>query len=354
MTGCEKYIQQMNRYLDGDLPASQISDLLEHLESCPSCRNRFDALKIIAFEMRHMQKQPPASLHEHIMGAVRRTPQKRSQSYLRAFGMLAACAALLVLTLQQGFFRTMGDYLFPQDGVYSGGTMADTTGQAAKGSTQDSLNQESNPETETDLQTPADAQDQAGDTGDVSQYGITAEANETGSSGLQMEGRSQTVPADSETNSSTPRTEEVPASLEPSESSQGASNVTNGPETDSTESSQGDVQPNTADLDSSSDASGKSTSNFMVPFLDTDEVFAFYCVATGKGEIPNAFEEDEIVRYPDKNCVYIYVSTQHFTQTGCENLLRLGGFTIHNPINLPKTDAGMPYGLVVIYQYQQR
>ena len=80
MTGCEKYIQQMNRYLDGDLPASQISDLLEHLESCPSCRNRFDALKIIAFEMRHMQKQPPASLHEHIMGAVRRTPQKRSQS----------------------------------------------------------------------------------------------------------------------------------------------------------------------------------------------------------------------------------------------------------------------------------
>ena len=134
MTGCEKYIQQMNRYLDGDLPASQISDLLEHLESCPSCRNRFDALKIIAFEMRHMQKQPPASLHEHIMGAVRRTPQKRSQSYLRAFGMLAACAALLVLTLQQGFFRTMGDYLFPQDGVYSGGTMADTTGQAAKGS----------------------------------------------------------------------------------------------------------------------------------------------------------------------------------------------------------------------------
>ena len=185
-------------------------------------------------------------------------------------------------------------------------------------------------------------------------YGTTAEADETGSSGLQMEGRIQTVPADSETNSSTPRTQEVPASLEPSESSQGASNVTNGPETDSTESSQGDVQPNTADLDSSSDASGKSTSNFMVPFLDTDEVFAFYCVATGKGEIPNAFEEDEIVRYPDKNCVYIYVSTQHFTQTGCENLLRLGGFTIHNPINLPKTDAGMPYGLVVIYQYQQR
>lgn len=351
MTGCEKYIQQMNRYLDGDLPASQISDLLEHLESCPSCRNRFDALKIIAFEMRHMQKQPPASLHEHIMGAVRRTPQKRSQSYLRAFGMLAACAALLVLTLQQGFFRTMGDYLFPQDGVYSGGTMADTTGQAAKGSTQDSLDQENNLEDETDPQAPADASDQTEDAADASEYDTAAKSNETGASSPQMEGRSQTVPADSETNYSTPRTEEAPASLEPSEHSQSGSNT---PETGSVEPTQDKVQPNTAETDSSSDASGKSASNFMVPFLDTDEVFAFYCVATGQGEIPNAFEEDEIVRYPEKNCVYIYVSTQNFTQTGCENLLRLGGFTIQNPTNLPKTDAGMPYGLVVIYQYQQR
>ncbi len=350
MTGCEKYIQQMNRYLDGDLPASQISDLLEHLESCPSCRNRFDALKIIAFEMRHMQKQPPASLHEHIMGAVRRTPQKRSHSYLRAFGMLAACAALLVLTLQQGFFRTMGDYFFPQEGVYSGGTMADTTGQAAKGSTQDSLDQENNPEVETDPQIPADAQDQTENTEDASEYGVTAKSNETGASTPQIEGRSQTPPADGESSANS-QTGEAPASLEPSEHSQSTSNV---PESGTVKPNQDKVQPNTTDTNSSASTSGKSTSNFMVPFLDTDEVFAFYCVATGKGEIPNAFEEDEIVRYPDKNCVYIYVSTQHFTQTGCENLLRLGGFTIQNPTNLPKTDAGMPYGLVVIYQYQQR
>ena len=350
MTGCEKYIQQMNRYLDGDLPASQISDLLEHLESCPSCRNRFDALKIIAFEMRHMQKQPPASLHEHIMGAVRRTPQKRSQSYLRAFGMLAACAALLVLTLQQGFFRTMGDYFFPQDGVYSGGTMADTTGQAAKGSTQDSLDQENNLEDETDPQAPADPSDQTEDAVDASEYDTAAKSNETGASTPQMEGRSQTAPANGESSSNS-QAGEAPASLEPSEHSQSGSNT---PETGSVEPNQDKVQPNTAETDSSSDASGKSASNFMVPFLDTDEVFAFYCVATGQGEIPNAFEEDEIVRYPEKNCVYIYVSTQNFTQTGCENLLRLGGFTIQNPTNLPKTDAGMPYGLVVIYQYQQQ
>ncbi len=59
MSGCEKYAELMNRYLDGDLPASQISDLLDHLETCASCRNRFDALKIMAFEMRHMQTDPP-------------------------------------------------------------------------------------------------------------------------------------------------------------------------------------------------------------------------------------------------------------------------------------------------------
>ena len=76
MNSCEKYIEAMNRYLDGDLPVSQISDLLEHLEVCPSCRARFEALKILSFEMRHMQKEPPEALHKNIMQAVNSTPRR--------------------------------------------------------------------------------------------------------------------------------------------------------------------------------------------------------------------------------------------------------------------------------------
>ena len=95
MNSCEKYIEAMNRYLDGDLPVSQISDLLEHLEVCPSCRARFEALKILSFEMRHMQKEPPEALHKNIMQAVNSTP-RRPKRYAKAVATAAACAGTVV------------------------------------------------------------------------------------------------------------------------------------------------------------------------------------------------------------------------------------------------------------------
>lgn len=336
MTGCEKYIQQMNRYLDGDLPASQISELLEHLDHCPSCRNRFDALKIIAFEMRHMQKQPPAALHDHIMGAVRRTPQKKSQFYLRTFGTLAACAALLVLTVQQGFFRTMGDYLFPQNGVYSGGVAGEDEEQKASGFSMEKS---------------------AGEEGASTPAGNSPQAALT-----EKDDPSTAVPSGKAAASQTPAEAPSPRNLEPSNGAEAATpEIPSAPSPDSSQTTPS--SPNAESFagipsgSSSEDLSpvdaSEQRADFHIPFLDTDEVFAFYCVATGPGELPNVFQENSIVRYPEKNCLYIYVSTRDFTQTGCENLLRLGGFTIHAPAGLPETDAGMPYGLVAIYQYQQ-
>ena len=111
MNSCEKYIEAMNRYLDGDLPVSQISDLLEHLEVCPSCRARFEALKILSFEMRHMQKEPPEALHKNIMQAVNSTP-RRPKRYAKAVATAAACAALLFIALQGDVFRFAGQSLF--------------------------------------------------------------------------------------------------------------------------------------------------------------------------------------------------------------------------------------------------
>jgi hypothetical protein len=103
---------------------------------------------------------------------------------------------------------------------------------------------------------------------------------------------------------------------------------------------------------SGSDSDADSDQPFRVPPLDTDEVFAFYCVALGQGSIPNAFDQNEIVRFPDKNCLYIYVQTTQFTKKGCENLLSQSGFAIREGANLPETDESMPYGLIVIYGYE--
>ena len=43
MNNCTKYIEQMNMYLDGELKGSRISELLEHIERCPNCKNRFES-----------------------------------------------------------------------------------------------------------------------------------------------------------------------------------------------------------------------------------------------------------------------------------------------------------------------
>ena len=117
MNFLEKYIEAMNRYLDGDLQFSQISDLLEHLEVCPSCRARFEALKILSFEMRHMQKEPPEALHKNIMQAVNSTPQ-RPKRYAKAVATAAACAALFI-ALQGDVFRFAGQSLFTYRSYYS-------------------------------------------------------------------------------------------------------------------------------------------------------------------------------------------------------------------------------------------
>ncbi len=346
MSGCEKYAELMNRYLDGDLPASQISDLLDHLETCASCRNRFDALKIMAFEMRHMQTDPPSALHGQIMQAVQRSNQRRPRAYLKTAFAIAACAAVMALAVNGNFFQIADNYLFANKSVStetSTETSAETSADQADGAAP----------AQAPVQSPAGAMGNS--PAQTNESGLAppeADAPSESEVSVRLPAMDDGLPelAGDENAAEDPMlldeaapAEKASASL----SSAGAQESGRG-----RQAQQSDDLKTEAAKRSGSDSDADSDQPFRVPPLDTDEVFAFYCVALGQGSIPNAVDQNEIVRFPDKNCLYIYVQTTQFTKKGCENLLSQSGFAIREGANLPETDESMPYGLIVIYGYE--
>jgi len=96
---CYEYTVKMNMYLDGELPVNQIPALLRHIESCPRCQARFEALKVVAFETRSLSITPPDHLHSSIMEHIKKnTGQRKRKRIINIRPLaLAACAAVLIL-----------------------------------------------------------------------------------------------------------------------------------------------------------------------------------------------------------------------------------------------------------------
>lgn len=347
MSSCQKYIEQMNRYLDGELPAAQISQLLEHMEECPSCRARFEAMKVIAFEMRHMEVKPPAGLHDNIMQAVASTEQRRPRWWIKGVTTIAACAALLLLTSNSNFFHMAGNYLFSTDAIDS------ATGAAA------------------DQDEPETAEQQAPMLGDAVTGSAEPEGdgndNTTAPAALPPEPQARGGGQQEEGTPVEPRAKleaELPekaaqgdAAAEEPQEGLNIQAADSGEEQKTDDSAGARAVPYSeqspgvlaAEADSISDA---NVNNFRVPQLDTDEVFEFYCVALGTGTIPNVFPVEQTIHFPEKKCLYIYVDSNEFTEAGCAKLLRQAGFTVvDEPANLPSTEIGADYGLIVIYEY---
>lgn len=335
---CKRYIEQMNSYLDGALPASQISELLEHLEECPSCRARFEALKIISFEMRHMQVKPPAALHENIMQAVRRADQRRPRSYTKWLSTVVACAALLFIAINGNLFEMAGNYLFTQE--QKDAVAGQDSGGAAL----------------SEAAITPDAQEQPV----APEYGLVEDAQP---SAQPAEGSAPVAPESGKKQSDSAG--DAPTTQTPAVAPNQQQPATGGGQSDSNQNNQNPVTEESQPRAFTSGPPPQETEDvpapraaltgeepFRMPALDTDEAFAFYCVALGTGELPNSFDAGSIVHLPEKKCLYVYVDAKSFTQQGCENLLKQAGFTVMTqPTNLPATKSEAQNGLIVIYEY---
>lgn len=129
MNNCKNYIEQMNMYLDGELKATMISELLAHIESCPECKKRFETLKIISFQTRDMEGNIPKDLHEKIMNTIKNNtkPAKKMIGVQKILN-LAAIAAVFIFLISGVSNKLNSTYLF-----YRGeeATTGDTVTQSA-------------------------------------------------------------------------------------------------------------------------------------------------------------------------------------------------------------------------------
>lgn len=90
----------MHLYLDGELPLSQVPELLEHLKSCESCRALFEELRGMTFEIRNLPDEAPEGLHAKIMETVeKRRKASGFKKITRVLSAFAACAAVVMVVI---------------------------------------------------------------------------------------------------------------------------------------------------------------------------------------------------------------------------------------------------------------
>jgi anti-sigma factor RsiW len=108
MTDCERNLEYISAYLDGELSAAEAAQLQSHLEVCPSCKALLEDLTAIRDNLAEgaVEGLPelPEGLHEQIMDAVRseRKVVSRAPVLWRRWGVLAAALAIVVVSATYG------------------------------------------------------------------------------------------------------------------------------------------------------------------------------------------------------------------------------------------------------------
>ena len=107
MSDCEKYLDLISAYIDGELPEQDRADLESHLASCENCRALYDTLTAVSEDMRSDLADPPEDLVENVMAGIRAEngypladarPRKR-RTVIRRAALAAACLAVVILAV---------------------------------------------------------------------------------------------------------------------------------------------------------------------------------------------------------------------------------------------------------------
>ncbi len=302
MNNCQDYIIKMNQYLDGELPVEEISDLLRHMDECEECRKKYENLKIIAFETRHLRAETPRQLHANIMNAIAHERPIRRLRRLNRLGhlaALAACGALLVVMVNTVAPWLREKPLFGGSSNYSGEAADESMNMAPMAP-----------------QTAESAPEDAG-------------------------GTERSLAADNDV-AAMPAAAPGDAATAYDQNGEGE----NGLEKDQPDAASGGTQPGVL-----MQTAGYDHDLFTVPALRSSELVAWYIIATGTGDPSELFPMESVIGERELGETYIFVPNTASEKEDAGQTLIDAGFILHDNVdNLPEVDETAEYGLIVVFE----
>lgn len=320
MSNCQKYIEQMNMYLDGELKTSMIGELLQHISECPSCNKRFESLKIITFEMRDEKNiQAPSNLHASIMQHVRTSAPKYIKSRKVQWVINLGLVAAVFLFVFSGAVKYMKNtYIFDNPNA------ANTANIAA------SLSLDEGPEAVDEPMQKAALRSAEEPQSDDNIKKDDLKKNEDTDSG----------------STKTPfqifKSGLIPGSAE---LKQKAGVDTDLKEPDTT------AEASVALIDEIDNRGIEPTKENLLAenIILTDEAFSFYNLYKGELPLPSFFSNFSTIFHKKENITYIYIPNNEKQHTEAKRQLAASGFTLQEkPENMPENESNAEFGLAII------
>ncbi|MBR5219326.1 MAG: zf-HC2 domain-containing protein [Clostridia bacterium] len=113
---CDKYIEQISAYIDGELDEQSKAELCEHLDCCEKCRNIYDAMRSLCDDAPLLADvQVPDALMTRVMNSIAEKPKIQKViipaffTDWKVYSSLAACL-LAVLLIRGGVDKKYYSY----------------------------------------------------------------------------------------------------------------------------------------------------------------------------------------------------------------------------------------------------
>lgn len=100
-TDCEKVLDMLNEYIDGELNANDAALVRSHIENCPECREALEELKKIEQLLDESVEEAPETLCDRVMEHVRaeKAASRKKIVFMRRFGIIAAAAVICLAVI---------------------------------------------------------------------------------------------------------------------------------------------------------------------------------------------------------------------------------------------------------------
>lgn len=139
MKCCEKYAAALSAFADGELNEPEREKLLAHIEHCDACREYLSELMILRAMFDEMPDlQAPQGFAEKVLDRVHEDERARRRHHRAIPRVLAACAALVVISAAVLRFALPGMEMTKSDSAaYDDNGAADTASAPAAGDAQE-------------------------------------------------------------------------------------------------------------------------------------------------------------------------------------------------------------------------